>query len=330
MNCPHCNGRHLRKAGFGVRQSQKVQRYWCVDCNRRFSDHANTPMFSVRKPIEQVERVLAMRSEGMGIRAVSRVEHISPQTVINWEKRLAAKVDAWSPPVPEEADITAEGDEVYTRVNKNHPAHKSQGWTLNIMERQSRDWWVGLVGLRDNALFEAGMQRFWNWAQSALFIRLFTDGERRYSQSLWPVASIFLKKEETSRDYHHRKVWRYVLEVACKIKGSQGNPRRAWCYREHPLTAISDESEVHANHQEAFNASLRRRCSGYRRRQNLYAKQREGLQRSVDVQRLIHNWVRVHISLPDKSTPAMSMGYIERPVTLREILTCRGFEALSS
>jgi hypothetical protein len=30
---------------------------------------------------------------------------------------------------------------------------------------------------------------------------------------------------------------------------------------------------VHANHNEALNSSIRRRCSAYRRRQNHYAKQ---------------------------------------------------------
>jgi transposase-like protein len=124
MNCPYCQSFHLRKAGFGARQGQKVQRHWCIECNRRFSHYADTPVFGIRKPVEQVERVLAMRSEGMGIRAISRVEQISPQTVINWEERLARKVEEWSPPVPEGAEITAEGDEIYTRVSRNHPAHK--------------------------------------------------------------------------------------------------------------------------------------------------------------------------------------------------------------
>lgn len=198
------------------------------------------------------------------------------------------------------------------------------------MERESRYWAVGRVGKRENCLFAEGMTLFWDWAKSASFIRLFTDGEYRYSNYLWPLAHVFLKTGEVSKSYGHRKVWRYGLEVACKVKGSQGTPCRVWRYPEHPFTAISAESEVHANHQEAFNASLRRRCSAYRRRQNLYAKHRGGLQRMVDVQRLIHNWVRAHISLPNKSTPAMKIGYIDRPISLREMLTCRGFKFLSS
>jgi hypothetical protein len=67
---------------------------------------------------------------------------------------------------------------------------------------------------------------------------------------------------------------------------------------------------------EAQNSSLRRRASGYRRRQNLYAKAVEGLQRVLDMQRMIHNWVRPHWGLGKKETPSMAMGYINRPVTM--------------
>jgi light-regulated signal transduction histidine kinase (bacteriophytochrome) len=47
----------------------------------------------------------------------------------------------------------------------------------------------------------------------------------------------------------------------------------------------------------------------YHRRQNHYAKIVEGLQRSLNVQRLIHNWVRPHWGLQKNQTPAMAMGY---------------------
>ena len=50
---------------------------------------------------------------------------------------------------------------------------------------------------------------------------------------------------------------------------------------EHPFTALSVTCEVHANHNEAQSSALRRRCSAYRRLQNLYAKCRDGLQRLI-------------------------------------------------
>ena len=37
------------------------------------------------------------------------------------ENRLAEQLSQWSPPAPELADITVEGDEVYTRVGENLP-----------------------------------------------------------------------------------------------------------------------------------------------------------------------------------------------------------------
>jgi len=115
-----------------------------------------------------------------------------------------------------------------------------------------------------------------------------------------------------------------------KIKGSQGKRRVEWVKVEHPCTAISPVSEVHANHNEAQNAALRRRCSAYRRRQNLYAKKRAGLQRALDVQRLIHNWGRPHWGLGQKTTPAMQMGFCLRPLTTAELLSSKGFEYMSS
>ena len=208
---------------------------------------------------------------------------------------------------------------------RTFPPEASEGWTINFIERESRYWVSAQAGKKESQLFEQGTQTAWEWVKQAQFIRWFTDGERRYGKALWKLASIYLKKGETPRHYPHRKVWREGLEVAIKIKGSQGQKRVEWVYTEHPFTAISAASEVHANHNEAQNSALRRRCSADRRRQNLYAKQVQGLQRVLDVQRLVHNWVRPHWSLAKGTTPAMAMGFCNRPLSMHELLTHSGF-----
>lgn len=129
-------------------------------------------------------------------------------------------------------------------------------------------------------------------------------------------------------NYGRRKVCREGLEVAMKIKGSQGNQRIGWVKVEHPFTAISLEHEVNANHNEAHNSALRRRASAYRRRQNLYAKRVATLQRVLDMHRLVHNWVRPHHRLKKDTTPAMAMGYCDRPITMHELLAHCGFASL--
>jgi hypothetical protein len=208
---------------------------------------------------------------------------------------------------------------------RTFPPSESQGWTVHFIERESRYWVDAQAGQKTNQLFEQGTTRAWRWAQSATFIRWFTDGERRYGQALWKLASVRLKADEVHPNYPYRKVWRQGLEVAMKIKGSQGRKRVEWVR----VTAISPAHEVHANHNEAQNSALRRRASAYRRRQNLYAKCVEGLQRVLDVQRLIHNWVRPHWGLKHKMTPAMAMGYCNRPISISELLTTRGFDNLT-
>jgi hypothetical protein len=158
--------------------------------------------------------------------------------------------------------------------------------------------------------------------------RLNEHGDRLYGNALWELAGVVLDAQLQRPEYGHRKVGREGLEVAMKIKGSQGNPCIQWVKTEHPFTAISPRSDVHTNHNEAQNAALRRHASAYRRRQNLYAKQLHGLQRVLDVQRLIHNWVRPHWGLKKGITPAMAMSYCNRPCSIQELLTCRGFSSL--
>lgn len=208
------------------------------------------------------------------------------------------------------------------------PPEASEGWTIHFIERESRYWVAAQAGKKQTSLFKQGTQTAWDWAKQAQFIRWFTDGERRYGKALWKLASVYLKQGEAHQDYYRRKVWREGLEVAMKIKGSQGRRRVKWVYVEHPFTAISPVSEVHANHNEAQNSALRRRCSAYRRRQNLYAKRVEALQRVLDVQRLVHNWVRPHWGLAKGTTPAMAIGFCNRTVSIHELLTQRGFSSI--
>jgi hypothetical protein len=209
---------------------------------------------------------------------------------------------------------------------RTFPPSQSPGWTISFIERESRYWIEAKTGLKEQELFEQGVKKAWDWALASFGIRWFTDGERRYSQELWKLASVYLPDGSIPQDYPYRKVWREGVEVAMKIKGSQGKPRVEWAKVEHPFTAISHQAEVHANHLEALNSALRRRATAYRRRQNQYAKIVEGLQRALNVQRLLHNWVKPHYSLDKKTTPAMAMGFITRPLKIRELLSCRGFQ----
>jgi hypothetical protein len=115
--------------------------------------------------------------------------------------------------------------------------------------------------------------------------------------------------------------------VRLKNKGNKKRPgRRRKKYQapvpEHPQTEHDvPESHIHANHVEAFNASLRRRDASFRRKTNTYVKSRNSLQRTLDVYWLIHNFVRVHFTT--KLVPAVKLGILEVGMFWSQLFTIR-------
>ena len=75
-------------------------------------------MYRLRHSSEKVALAMKMRGEGNGLRATGRILGKSHATIIGWEKHLEKTAEKWSPAAPEEADVTLEGDELYTRVKK--------------------------------------------------------------------------------------------------------------------------------------------------------------------------------------------------------------------
>jgi len=82
-----------------------------------------------------------------------------------------------------------------------------------------------------------------------------------------------------------------------------------------------EDSEIHANHVEAYNGSLRRNNSAFRRKTNTYAKTVRDLQRTLDLQWIIHNFVRVHFTT--KMVPAVKIGILETGLSWEDLFNIR-------
>lgn len=120
MTCLDCGSEAIVKNGTKTLKSGQVrQGYKCNGCGRRFNEVSGTPMARLRTPVEEIERAMKSRSEGLGIRATARVFGKSPSSITLWEERLSGHLEKWSPPAPAGGSVTIEGDEVYTRVGEN-------------------------------------------------------------------------------------------------------------------------------------------------------------------------------------------------------------------
>jgi transposase-like protein len=121
MKCVYCESEKVVKNGKNQSGGKSIQRYLCRGCGRRSNERSGTPIANLQTPVETIALAMKARSEGLGIRATGRVLGVAANSVINWEKHLAAALSNWSPPAPTKAEVTIEGDEVYTRVGENLP-----------------------------------------------------------------------------------------------------------------------------------------------------------------------------------------------------------------
>jgi hypothetical protein len=181
--------------------------------------------------------------------------------------------------------------------------------------------WELDCGKKDRRLFKKAMKTLDQIARQTHDLRIFTDGERRYGNLLFEICYALVKDGTPGRP---KKTFKKGVHCSIKNKGSQvhkkGRKRpqyqRPW--REHPETARTiAETDIHANHAEAFLSSLRRKCATFRRKTNMYAKSTTGLQRLFHVYWVVHNFLRIHF--PTREVPAVALSVLERRLSVREV-----------
>jgi hypothetical protein len=75
-----------------------------------------------------------------------------------------------------------EGDELYTKVNRNRLASDSEGWTIVLMERSSRFLWTLKRGRKDEELFKSALGHLIQAIEKTGNLTLLSDGERDFGK----------------------------------------------------------------------------------------------------------------------------------------------------
>lgn len=297
--------------------------FQCMDCQKVFSETKGTFLEKLRTPISLIVQVLQARSEGLGLNATCRVFGIVKNTLLNWERKFANLKETlllWALMHTFLMQII-EGDELYTKIGKNLPVEDCKGWTVVLMERASRFIWALECGKKDRTLFLKAMKILKKIIRRTGDLTLLTDGERRYGNILFEICHEVVRSGQRGRP---PRVLPPNVKVRLKNKGSQRKkkgrkrPKYEAPHREHQETSqdINDQ-DIHANHVEAFNAALRRHNSAYRRHTNTYGKVTSGLQRTLDVYWIIHNFIRGQFTT--KKVPAVALGILKKGLSWMEI-----------
>jgi transposase-like protein len=329
INCPRCQSEDYKLIKiYSTSNNGDRKLYECNDCHEQFSETKGTFMENIKKPISLISSVLKARTEGIGFNAACRVFNIAKNTLHNWEQKFAKYKDTlmlYSIVHTFLSQLIVEGDELYTKVNKNMSVEECEGWTIMLMDRASRFIFALECGKKDSTLFLHAIHILMDVIKNAQDVGLVTDGERRYSNTLFEICNEIFRSGKPGRP---PKVLCEGVKARIKNKGSQNKkrgrkrPKYETPHREHPNTVQNiSENDIHTNHAEAFNASLRRKSSAYRRKTNTYAKSKPNLQRVLDVYWVVHNFIREHFTT--KQVPAVSLGIIESGFSWSEILMLR-------
>jgi hypothetical protein len=189
------------------------------------------------------------------------------------------------------------------------------------MDRASRFIWALDCGKKDRRLFHQAIKTLDTIARQTHDLSIFTDGERRYGHLLFEICYELVHNGKPGRP---KKTFKRGVHVRIKNKGTQAHkkgrkrPKYQSPWREHPDTARPiAETDIHANHTEAFWSALRRKCATFRRKTNMYAKATTGLQRLLRVYWVMHNFLRVHFTI--REVPAVALGILERRLSVQEI-----------
>jgi transposase-like protein len=326
--CPYCNSIKCKLyTSYETLNNGSRLLYQCDDCHQLFSETKGTFLEGLRKPVSLIIQVLKARSEGMGLNAACRVFDIAKNTLLSWERRFSTMKETFLVYALTHTFLTQliEGDELYTKVRSNVPVEECEGWTIVLMERASRFIWALECGKKDKDLFFSAIQLLGKVVERTGDVTLVTDGERRYGNFLFEICHEVVRNGQRGRP---KKVLRKGVKIRLKNKGKQAHqrgrkrPKYETPHPEHPETRqdIAD-ADVHADHVEAFNASTRRRNSAYRRKTNTYSKMKTGLQRTLDISWIVHNFIRKHFTT--KQVPAVMLGILEKGLSWGEVLMIR-------
>ena len=275
LKCPGCHSTDIQyHSPYSTKNHGDRVIYKCEHCPVYFSETKNTLMEGVKTPVSVIWHVLKARMEGMGFNAAARTFDKAKNTILSWERKFVAlhQVLLLYALVHEFLESVIEGDEAYTKVQKNVPPDQSRGWTILLMDRASRFIWALDCGKKDRKLFKKAIKTLDKIARQTPNLHIFTDGERRYGNLLFEICHELVNNGKPGRP---KKTFKRGVHVRMKNKGSQVHkkgrkrPKYQSPWREHPETARTiAETDIHANHAEAFWSALRRKCATFRRKTN--------------------------------------------------------------
>jgi transposase-like protein len=225
LKCPACHSSEIHyHSSYTTKNHGGRVMYKCEHCPASFSETKNTLLEGLKTPVSVIWQVIKARTEGMGLNAAARTFDKAKNTILSWERKFVDlhRVLFLYALVHEFLVSVIEGDEAYTKVQKNVPPEQSPGWTILLIDRASRFIWELECGKKERKRFQKVIRSLDKIARQTHDLSIFTDGERRYGNLLFEICHELVKNGKPGRP---KKTFKQGVHVRLKNKGSQAHKK---------------------------------------------------------------------------------------------------------
>jgi IS1 family transposase len=300
------------KAG---RTKNRLQRYKCQQCNKRFTEPHETLFGSdSRLPEEKALMILRCLLEGNSVRSTARLCDVEPNTVLNILVLAGERCERFLGDKLRNVPVTdVQADEIWSFIGKKEKRRQAGDdpslgdcYTFVAIDRETKLVLNFTVGKRDQSSTNAFVEGL-RLATSQQRFQITTDGFAPYRSAIADtlddrvdfaqLIKVYRATPEGERRYSPAEV--VSTEVVVGI--GQPNPAR-----------------ICTSHVERQNLSMRMGIRRFTRLTNAFSKKFENHWAAICLWFAFYNFGRIHQTL--RVTPAMAAGIADHVFDLAELL----------
>jgi IS1 family transposase len=339
---------------------EKRQMYLCNVCGNRFSETAGTPFFGLKTPMRTVCIALNELAEGLGVRAVARIHHVEPDTVLDWLRKAGQHCERVSAYMMQELELSqVQLDELWTFVRKKE--RMLSEWE-KLQTEYGDNWiWMAfdpihklvvavLIGDRTEEEAVGLLERLRARLMEACLPLLTSDALPHYAEAILRVFGVWIQPQRRGtrgRFPKPRQVAPEGLNYATVQKEREGGrvvsvtTQVIYGSLKEILACLKPlQQTINTSFVERMNLTLRHLVSRLHRKTLCFSKRREYLACHLHLALAYYHLVRYHsglrVQLPQpiptrgngspkkwaQRTPAMAAGLTDHAWSLEELLMC--------
>ena len=90
IRCADCGCKQVDGSRtYTIKDGEQRTMYHCASCGCSFSETKQTPLAHLKTPIAVIVQVLSALTEGVGIKAATRLYGVSKNSIYRWQERLS-------------------------------------------------------------------------------------------------------------------------------------------------------------------------------------------------------------------------------------------------